>query len=147
MKPSRWWHWVIKLRVNLNFVVSRIFPFFFFFFLKPEIEIKTELVKYFYAPTAWMFIDSKILPPYSYFIPKEFIENIDRYWTCFIKSVNAHPSTQFSTNVAPCLWVTNWPSRNRFPIDFCRVVFFSNLLYNTTYDWIISVLQWLSYLK
>lgn len=72
--------------------------------------------------------------------------NVDICCTYFIKSVNAHPSTQFSTNVAPCLWVTNWPSRNRFPIDFCRVVFFSNLLYNTQYDWIISMLKWLFYL-
>lgn len=69
--------------------------------------------------------------------------NVDICCTYFIKSVNAHPSTQFSTNVAPCLWVTNWPSRNRFPIDFCRVVFFSNLLYNTQYDWIFSMLKWL----
>ena len=42
--------------------------------------------------------------------------------------MKAHPSFQFSTNVAPCLCVTNWPSRNLLLILFCRVVFFSNLL-------------------
>ena len=35
-------------------------------------------------------------------------------------SVKAEPSVQFSTNVAPCRWVTNWPSRRRFSIHFCR---------------------------
>lgn len=125
-------------------------PYFFFFLEKVRLRPKPSL-SIFYGLTTWMFIVltqfSKILPLYYNFFMQEFFKNIHIYCTYFIKSVNAHPSTQFSTNVAPCLWVTNWPSRNRFPIDFCRVVFFSNLLYNTQYDWIIPMLQWLSYLK
>ena len=50
-----------------------------------------------------------------------------------IRSVKAQPSTQFSTNDAPCLWVTNCPSRNLFSILFCRVVFFSKPLWKMIY--------------
>ena len=35
-------------------------------------------------------------------------------------SVNAVPSVQFSTKVAPCRCVTNCPSRRRFSMHFCR---------------------------
>ena len=44
------------------------------------------------------------------------------------RSVKAYPSTQFSTNEAPCLWVTNWPSRSRFSMHFWRAVFHSRVL-------------------
>jgi len=48
--------------------------------------------------------------------------------TYLTRSVNAKPSTQFSTNCAPWRWVTNWPSLSRFSMHFCLAAFFSRLL-------------------
>ena len=50
-----------------------------------------------------------------------------------MRSVNAYPSTQFSTKLAPCRCVTNCPSRRRFSIQRCLAVFFSKVLY--MYEW------------
>lgn len=67
---------------------------------------------------------------------REFVGTSPSVYHCYlIRSVNAHPSTQFSTKVAPCLWVTNWPRRNRFSMHFCRVVFFSILLWKYANMW------------
>ena len=40
--------------------------------------------------------------------------------THLVISVKAVPSVQFSTNVAPCLCVTNCPNLKRFSMHFCR---------------------------
>ena len=51
-------------------------------------------------------------------------------------SENAVPSVQFSTKVAPCRCVTNWPSLRRFSIHFCRACFRSRV------DWKVhSIVQ------
>lgn len=142
MQSSKWWPWIIKLKSRPQICCKQYFSFCFW---KPCDQ--NWACQFFYCLNVHSIEPIPKYYPHALTFHSSTFWNVDICCTYFIKSVNAHPSTQFSTNVAPCLWVTNWPSRNRFPIDFCRVVFFSNLLYNTQYDWIISMLKWLFYLK
>lgn len=57
------------------------------------------------------------------------ITSTPRY-TYFRSSWKAYPSTQFSTNVAPCLTVWKWPSLSLFSTFFCLILTFSILLWN-----------------